>query len=128
MGIFDELIGVAVAGDHDDVAAGCRGAGRKRRDHVVRLDAVDLQRGNLQRFDHFVDQRDLRHEQVGGGLATRFVVAVEIVAERAAAGASNTTTISSGCSSVSTLTSIDVKPYTALVTVPLGVARSVGSA
>ena len=44
------------------------------------------------------------------------------------AGASNATARWSGFSSPSTFTSIDVNPYTAFVTVPDDVARSVGRA
>ena len=82
--VFDELVGVAIAGDDDDVAAGGGGAGGERGDHVVGLDALDLQRGDAQRGDHFVDQRDLRHEQAGRFLAAGLVRVVEVVAERAA--------------------------------------------
>ena len=56
-------------------------AGRERGDHVVGLDAGDLQRGDVQRVDHLVDQRDLRHEEVGRLLAGALVVGVELVAE-----------------------------------------------
>ena len=76
-----ELVAVAVAGDDHHVDAVGGGPRRERRDHVVGLDARDLQRRDLQRVEHLVDQRDLRHEEVGRLLAAALVVGVELVAE-----------------------------------------------
>ena len=84
--IGDELERITVAGDDHDVDAVGGGAGRERRDHVVGLDARDLQLTDLERFEHFVNERELRREEVGGLLAAGLVVGVELVAIRAAAG------------------------------------------
>ena len=63
-----------------------RGLRGERRDDVVGLDALDLELLDLERLEHLVDQRQLRPEQVGGLLAARLVLRVELVAVRAAAG------------------------------------------
>ena len=122
-----ELVGVPVAGDDDHVGPGLGGTRGECGDDVVGFDALHLEGGNLQRVDHLVDQRELRHEEVRRFLAPGLVLGVEVVAERAP-GRVEDDRDRSGRSSVSTFTSIDVNPYTVSVTVPFGVARSVGSA
>ena len=84
--VVHERVAVAVAGDEDGVDPLFVGAGRERRDHVVGLDAFDLQHGDVQRLDHLFDERELRHEDVGRLLAVALVVAVEVVAVGAARG------------------------------------------
>ena len=84
--VGDELERITVAGDDHDVDAVGRGARRERGDHVVGLDARDLQLADLERFEHLVDERELGREEVGGLLAAGLVVGVELVAVRAPAG------------------------------------------
>ncbi len=81
-GSRDELERVAVAGDDDDVDAFVGRAYCERRDHVVGLDARNLQLHDLDGLQHFVDQRQLRREEIGRLLAARLVVGVELVPER----------------------------------------------
>ena len=85
-GSLHELVRVAVAGDDHDVDARVGGLHGERRDHVVGFDAGIFELLDLERVEHFVDQRQLRAEQVGGLLAARLVLGVELVAVGAAAG------------------------------------------
>ena len=85
MRVADELIRIAVAGDDDDVGSLDGRARRERRDHVVGLDAGDLELLDLQGFEDLVDQRQLRAEQIGSLLAARLVLRIELDSIRAAA-------------------------------------------
>ena len=64
-GILDQLVGVAVAGDDDDVAAGVAALGGEGGDDVVGLEAHLLDRGEPERVDDLADQAHLLAEDVG---------------------------------------------------------------
>ena len=87
-----------------------RGLRRERRDHVVGLDARDLELADLERFEHLVDQRQLRREEVGRLLAAGLVLGVELVAVRAAARRVERDRDVIGLLVGDTFASIDVKP------------------
>ena len=72
----DQLHRVAVPGhDLDPVAVGDR-TGGERREHVVRLDALDLDDRDAEHREHLVEPVDLRAELVGHLVASGLVVLV----------------------------------------------------
>jgi hypothetical protein len=124
--VADELRHVLVAGrDHDLEARRSRALG-ERADHVVRLDTLDAQHRQTERRDRLDERRDLRAQIVRHWGAVRLVFLEELVAE-SPAGASSTTTISSGSSSFSSLFSMLRTPSTAPVGTPCEVVSG-GSA
>ena len=108
--VGDELVAVAVAGDDDTSmpSAAARVASVAMTSSASTPDSCSV--GMSQRVEHLVDQRDLRHEQVGRLLAVRPCTSSSSSWRNVRPGASNTTAMSSGCSSPSTFTSIDVNP------------------
>ena len=108
--VGDELERVSVAGHDDHVDPVGRRFRRERRDHVVGLDARDLQLTDLERFEHFMDERQLRREQIRRLFAPRLVVGIQLVAVGAPAGRVERDGDVIGPSSATTLASIDVKP------------------
>ncbi len=84
VGILDQLVGVAVAGDDDDGVTAVAGLGGQGGQHVVRLEPLRADHGDGEGLDHVPDHVELRR-QVGRRLvATPFVVVDDVVAERAA--------------------------------------------
>ncbi len=79
--VFDELVGVAVAGHDDHVDAGVTGPPGQRADHVIGLDALDFEDGNAQRVEHLADERHLGAKDVGCRLSARLVLGVHRVAK-----------------------------------------------
>src|SRR5207249_2008090 len=64
--VLDELEGIAVAGDDDDVEPSGRPLRGQRGDDVVGLDALDAQLGHLHRLQHLPDEGHLGGEEVAG--------------------------------------------------------------
>ena len=80
--VVDQLQRVAVAGADQRghvVGDGPRG---DRRDDVVGLVALDLQRRDVQRLEHLADERELTGEVRGRLAAARLVLGVGLAAER----------------------------------------------
>ena len=125
--VLDQLVAVAVAGDHDDRPLVVPGPGGERGDHVVGLVAGHLEDGDGQRLDHLADEADLLAQDVGRGGAVGLVGVDLLVAERRL-GPVEGHGDPSGRWSRSRLMSIDVKPNTAFVTWPDAVAMSAGRA
>ena len=84
--VGDQLERVSIAGHNDHIDAVGGGFGREGRDHVVGLDSRDLQLPDLQRFEHFMDEWQLRGEQIGRLFAPCLVVGIQLVAVGAPAG------------------------------------------
>ena len=80
--VADQLEGVAVAADDQDVHAVAGGLGREGRDDVVRFVAGGGQVPDSERVEDLVDQADLAVEGVGRLLAARLVLVVLLVPER----------------------------------------------
>ena len=79
MWVADELIAVAIAGDDDDVVATLFGHLRHRADDVVGLKPNEIDRGDIERCEHFTHQAHLLTQDVGSGFALRFVLRVGVV-------------------------------------------------
>ena len=82
VGVLDELVGVAVAGDDDDVVAAADGLLGGRGDEVVGLPAGELARRHAERRQHLADEAHLLAQGVGRGVAVGLVRLVGLVAER----------------------------------------------
>ena len=82
--VADQLEGVAVAGADEHVHAGGLGLGGEGADDVVGLEAVLLERGDAQRLEDVLDERDLTGELGRGLAAIALVVGVRLGAERLA--------------------------------------------
>ncbi len=128
MRVLDELVAVPVAGDDHDVVAGATALRGERGDDVVGLEAGDLEDGDPQRLHHLAGEAHLLAEDVGRRLAWPCRCSTRSWRKNVGCGRSKATAMPAGCWSRSRLTSIDVKPKTALVTCPEAVARSVGRA
>lgn len=114
MRILDELVAVAVASDDDDVVTigcGLRGQGG---DDIVGLEAGRFDDRELERLDDLTHQAHLLAQDVGSGFVVG-LVRVDASCRNVGCGRSNVTPIRSGRWSRTRLSSIDVKPYTALV-------------
>ena len=79
--VVDELGQVLVARRHEHIQLVGRRRGAQRADHVVRLDALDLQQGQTHGPDRVEDGRDLRAQLVGHRRAGGLVLRVDVVAE-----------------------------------------------
>ena len=86
MRVADELVSVAVAGDDHGVDPLPRCLLGEGGDDVVGFDPFDLERGDRERFEHLVDQRQLRGEHVRRLLTARLVLGVHLVPERRRSG------------------------------------------
>jgi hypothetical protein len=62
--VADQLERVAVGGDHRRLHAGLVGAGRERRDHVIRLPALELEVAVAEGLDDRPEVRELLAEEV----------------------------------------------------------------
>jgi hypothetical protein len=77
----DQLQGVPIAGADEHLDALARRLGGEGGDHVVGLVALDGQRRNAQRLEHFLDERELTPEVRGRLAATGLVFRVRFGAE-----------------------------------------------
>ncbi len=82
MRVFDELIGVAVAGDDDDVVAAVAALRGERGQDVVGFETGDLDHRHAQRLEHLAHEAHLLLQNVGRGFAAGFVVVDHAVPER----------------------------------------------
>ena len=126
--VLDELVGVAVAGEDEDVVARLAALRGQRGDDVVGLEPGRLEDRDPQGLEDLAHEAHLLAEDVGRRVAVALVGADAARGGRSAAGRSKATAMASGFWSFRMFTSIDVNPNTALVTCPDAVARSVGSA
>ena len=81
VGVLDELIAVAVAGDHDDVVAAIPPLGGEGGDDVVGLETDRLQGRDRHRVEHLAHEPHLLAQDVGGGLALGLVRRGHLVPE-----------------------------------------------
>ncbi len=81
MRVLDELVGVPVAGDDDDVLAGIARPSRQGGEHVVRLVADELHDRHSERGEHLAHQSELLDEQLGGRVALGLVGLEALVAK-----------------------------------------------
>src|SRR5581483_12481829 len=79
VGVFDQLVGVAVAGDDDDVVAPVPGLGGEGGHDVVGLVGGNFEDGDLQGVDHPAHQAHLLAQDVGRLGAARLVVGDHVV-------------------------------------------------
>ena len=128
VGVLDELVAVAVAGDDDDVVARVAALGGEGGDDVVRLEARRPRRSG----SPATRRPGGRGPSAGAGCPGRRrgcpCRCRCARGGRSARGGRAPRRCASGWWSRSRLTSIEVNPNTALVTCPDAVARSVGSA
>ena len=128
MGILDELVGVAVAGDQQDVVPAVARFGGQRGQHVVGLEPLDLDDRDGQLAQQRTDHLELGQE-VGRRLRPpRLVVLDHLVPEGFSGQVEGDGQAAGMVVADQVVTSIDVNPWTALVTMPALVARSGGSA
>ena len=127
MGVLDELVGVAVAGDDDDVVAPVAALGGEGGDDVVGLVPGRLEHGDAEGVEHLAHEPELLAEDVGRLLPLGLVGGTASW-RKVGSGRSHATAMASGRWSRRRLISIDVNPKTALVTWPEAVAMSVGRA
>ena len=80
--VADELVGVAIAGDDDDVVAPRVGLLGGRGDEVVGLEPGELAHRHPEGVEHLTDEAHLLAQRVGRRLALRLVGRVGLVAER----------------------------------------------
>ncbi len=80
--VREELAEVLVGREDHGVDAFVLGALRERPDHVVGLDALGFEHGDVERLNEPLDERDVRLDLVRHRRPVRFVVLVELVAER----------------------------------------------
>ena len=73
VGILHQLVGVAVAGDHDHVVAGVAALGGQGGDHVVGFEAGGVDGGHGQSLQHLPDQSHLLAQDVGRRVAGSLV-------------------------------------------------------
>jgi hypothetical protein len=128
VGVLDELVAVAVAGDDDDVVAALLGQGGQGGDDVVGLDAGLVDGGDAERVDHLAHQRHLLASRCRGAASRWALYSGFCSWRKVGSGRSNATATASGWWSRTRLMNIDVNPNTALVTCPEAVTRSVGRA
>ena len=119
--VADELVGVAVAGDDDDVDAGGRRLRRRawrsrRRPRRPRPASVGMRSASITSWISGSCGTNM------SGVSLRLRLVRRRRGRRGTCGPARRTPprCSSGCSSPSTFTSIDVNPKTALVIVPFG--------
>ena len=79
--VGEQLAEVFVRREDDGVDALVLGAARERPDHVVGLDALDLQDGDVEALHQPLDERDVGLDLGRHGRPVAFVVVVELVAE-----------------------------------------------
>ena len=125
--VLDQLVGVAVAGDDDDVAPRSRAWVARVAMMSSASNAGELDDRDLEGVDHLADQADLLAQDVGG-LRPAGLVVVDDSWRKVGSGRSKATAMWSGWWSFIRLISIEVNPNTALVTWPDAVAMSVGRA
>ena len=65
VGILDQLVGVSISRDDDDVVAPSGGLGRQGGDHVVRFKAGQVHHRDAQRLDELAHQAHLLAKDVG---------------------------------------------------------------
>ena len=80
----DQLVGVPVAGDDQDLEPLRLGLRHQGRDHVVRLEPVELDPRDLQRVQHLMDQADLTLERLRCLRPARLVLRIRLGPERLA--------------------------------------------
>ena len=80
--VFDELVGVAVAGDDEHVVATVTGLGGQRGDDVVGFGPGQLDGADAERLDDLVHEPELLAQDVRRRLPVRLVVLDLLVAER----------------------------------------------
>ena len=81
VGVFHQLVGIPVAGDHDHVLAPVAGLGGQRCDHIVGLHPGVVHRGDPQRVHKLADNSHLLAQRFGSLLAVGLVARLPLVAE-----------------------------------------------
>ena len=116
VGVFDELVGVAIAGRTLTSSPASRPWGRERGDDVVRLEGPSLRASGSRNVSSTWRTKPICWRRMSGA-ESRVPLYVDSRSWRkVGSGKSNATAIESGFVSRRMFTSIDVKPNTALVT------------